>query len=42
MVDYQQQAAMNPEIPPLRDVFAAFGSWKGARRQAAHDVPESR
>ena len=42
MVDYQQQAAANPELPPLRDVFAAFGSWKRARRQAADAVPEGR
>jgi hypothetical protein len=41
MVDYQQRAASDPSIPPLRDVFAAFGSWKRARRQAADDVPES-
>ena len=41
MVDYQQHAATDPEIPPLRDVFAAFGSWKRARRQAADEVPES-
>ena len=40
MVDYQQQAAADPELPPLRDVFAAFGSWKRARRQAAGDAPE--
>ena len=35
MVDYQQLAAEDPDIPPLSDVFAAFGSWKSARRQAA-------
>ena len=35
MVDYQQIAAANPELPQLNDVFAAFGSWKGARREAA-------
>lgn len=35
MVDYQQLAAVDPEIPPLSQVFAAFGSWKSARRQAA-------
>ena len=34
MVDYQQIAAADPSLPPLRDVFAAYGSWKGARRQA--------
>jgi hypothetical protein len=35
MVDYQQLAVVDPQIPPLSDVFAAFGSWKSARRQAA-------
>lgn len=35
MVDYQQRASVDSEIPPLSDVFAAFGSWKAARRQAA-------
>jgi hypothetical protein len=38
MVDYQQLAATDPDIPPLRDVFAAFGSWKRARREAAETV----
>ncbi len=41
MVDYQQRAATDPEVPPLRDVFAAFGSWKRARRQAADDASGS-
>ena len=41
MVDYQQRAAADPEIPPLRDVFAAFGSWKRARRQATDEVAGS-
>lgn len=35
MVDYQQRGAADPEVPPLRDVFAAFGSWKRARREAS-------
>jgi hypothetical protein len=35
MVDYQQQAEEDPEVPPLRDVFAHFRSWKRARRVAA-------
>jgi hypothetical protein len=35
MVDYQQRAAVKPELPPLRAVFAVFGSWKKARREAA-------
>ncbi len=35
MVDYQQEAAIDSELPPLPDVFEAFGSWKAARRKAA-------
>jgi hypothetical protein len=35
MVDYQQYAAENEDLPDLTDVFAAFGSWKRARREAA-------
>jgi hypothetical protein len=35
MVDYQQRAVGDPELPDLGDVFAAFGSWKKARREAA-------
>ena len=35
MVDYQQQASDDDSLPPLADVFAAYGSWKGARRAAA-------
>jgi len=35
MVDYQQHASADPELPELADVFAAFGSWKRARREAA-------
>jgi hypothetical protein len=35
MVDYQQQATADPSLPELGDVFAAFGSWKRARREAA-------
>jgi hypothetical protein len=34
MVDYQQQA-VDGSLPPLSDVFAAFGTWKRARRAAA-------
>ena len=38
MVDYQQEAADDDGLPDLSDVFAAFGSWKRARREAAlHD-----
>jgi hypothetical protein len=35
MVDYQQIATDDRSLPPLADVFAAFGSWKRARRAAA-------
>ena len=42
MVDYQQLAAVDSELPPLRDVFAAFGSWKSARREAADAVEAGR
>ena len=35
MVDYQQSVATDPDLPQLSEVFAAFGSWKRARREAA-------
>lgn len=35
MVDYQQHVSMDPSLPELGDVFAVFGSWKRARREAA-------
>jgi hypothetical protein len=35
MVDYQQRAAKDTSLPNLREVFAAFGSWKRARRESA-------
>lgn len=35
MVDYQQHADSDDDLPPLRDVFAHFKSWKRARRVAA-------
>lgn len=35
MVDYQQRANSDESLPELSDVFAAFGSWKRARREAA-------
>jgi hypothetical protein len=35
MVDYQQRAAADTKLPDLTDVFAAFGTWKHARREAA-------
>lgn len=38
MVDYQQHASGDPSLPELGDVFAAFGSWKRARREAAADA----
>jgi len=36
MVDYQQRAAKDKNLPTLSEVFAAFGSWKRARRESAH------
>jgi hypothetical protein len=38
MVDYQQHASSDPDLPELSHVFAAFGSWKRARREAAADA----
>jgi hypothetical protein len=35
MVDYQQRVEVSDDLPRLEDVFAAFGSWKRARREAA-------
>jgi hypothetical protein len=35
MVDYQQQVSDDEALPGLDQVFAAFGSWKRARRAAA-------
>ncbi|HEY6780884.1 MAG TPA: hypothetical protein VI111_08020 [Thermoleophilaceae bacterium] len=35
MVDYQQRAAGDETLPGLSEIFAAFGSWKCARRAAA-------
>ena len=35
MVEYQQRAASDDSLPTLSDVFAAFGNWKRARREAA-------
>jgi Homing endonuclease associated repeat len=34
MVDYQQRASQDDSLPSLAEVFAAFGSWKRARRAA--------
>jgi hypothetical protein len=39
MVDYQQLAATDPDLPQLSDVFAVFGGWKRARREAAALAP---
>ena len=38
MVDYQQRAAKDKNLPSLSAVFAAFGSWKKARRESAHSA----
>ncbi|MBA3262716.1 MAG: hypothetical protein H0T69_09665 [Thermoleophilaceae bacterium] len=38
MVDYQQRAADDDGLPALSDVFAAYGSWKRARRAAAESA----
>jgi len=38
MVEYQQLTVVQSELPPLSDVLAAFGTWKGARREAAQGV----
>ena len=38
MVDYQQTAAKDQTLPSLTEVFAAFGSWKRARRESAHTI----
>jgi hypothetical protein len=35
MVDYQQRASGDGSLPPLGEIFAAYGSWKRARRAAA-------
>jgi hypothetical protein len=38
MVDYQQCASDDEDLPALGEVFAAYGSWKRARRAAAADA----
>jgi hypothetical protein len=35
MVDYQQRAAEDADLPDLTAIFAHFGTWKRARREAA-------
>ena len=39
MVDYQQRVLEDPELPELGEVFAAYGTWKHARREAAESAP---
>jgi hypothetical protein len=38
MVDYQQRASDDEELPSLSEVFSAYGSWKRARRAAAESA----
>jgi hypothetical protein len=38
MVDYQQRTSDDEDLPALSDVFAAYGSWKRARRAAAESA----
>ncbi len=38
MVDYQQRASDDESLPALSSVFAAYGSWKRARRAAAESA----
>jgi hypothetical protein len=38
MVDYQQCASDDSDLPALSAVFGAYGSWKRARRAAAADA----
>ena len=38
MVDYQQRASDEEDLPALSEVFAAYGSWKRARRAAAESA----
>ncbi|HYP48433.1 MAG TPA: hypothetical protein VEQ61_07310 [Thermoleophilaceae bacterium] len=40
MVDYQQRSSRDESLPGLSEVFAAYGSWKRARRAAASREPE--
>lgn len=35
MLDYQQQAERDPEMPDLSSVLATFSTWKAARAAAA-------
>jgi len=38
MVDYQQRASDDDALPALSEVFAVYGSWKRARRDAAESA----
>ena len=38
MVDYQQRVSDDDSLPGLSAVFAAYGSWKRARRAAAESA----
>ena len=35
MLDYQEEAEQDHDLPPLASVIATFGTWKRARREAA-------
>jgi hypothetical protein len=35
MLQYRERAAVDRSLPSLRDVYAAYGTWKRARRAAA-------
>ncbi len=39
MVDYQQRAISHGGLAPLSAVFAAYGNWKRARREAGAIQP---
>ena len=41
MVEYQTAAERDPDLPDLGGVLGAFGSWKGARREAAERARRS-
>lgn len=39
MVDYRQHSMSQASLPPLSAIFAVYGSWKRARREAAASRP---
>jgi hypothetical protein len=39
MLDYQNEAEQDVDLPVLADVIATFGTWKQARRAAAQMAP---